>query len=356
MIRTVIVDDEYIARKGLRETIAWEKYDMEIVGEADSGRRALELVKHGQVDLMLVDITMPKMTGLELIRELRKEAPEVLSVVVTCHVGFEYARDAIREGAIDYLVKTELAEEEGAEENLKRISRKVHRLLERRRGEGRMTQESEELVLKGLCEEIWFVDRGELELLLESIRALSAVSSAFRRQVNEVLKEQQALYRIPAGRVSMGIPDEIYTADMLAGCVEQMANDIYTYFAGTGYREEILLSVLQAVNYMMRHLGEVGNQTDLCERFAISRSYFSRTFRDILGVNFLDYVQYARIQEAKKLLRERSVKTDEVAAAVGLDNVKYFNKVFSRAVGMSPAAYRRQAWNRSDQEEDGDEG
>ena len=73
MIRTVIVDDEYIARKGLRETIAWEKYDMEIVGEADSGRRALELVKHGQVDLMLVDITMPKMTGLELIRELRKE-------------------------------------------------------------------------------------------------------------------------------------------------------------------------------------------------------------------------------------------------------------------------------------------
>ena len=50
------------------------------------------------------------------------------------------------------------------------------------------------------------------------------------------------------------------------------------------------------------------------------------------------------------------MKTDEVAAAVGLDNVKYFNKVFSRAVGMSPAAYRRQAWNRSDQEEDGDEG
>ena len=96
MIRTVIVDDEYIARKGLRETIDWGKYDMEIVGEADSGRQALELVKTEPVDLMLVDITMPQMTGLELIRELRKAAPEVLSVVVTCHVGFEYARDAIR--------------------------------------------------------------------------------------------------------------------------------------------------------------------------------------------------------------------------------------------------------------------
>lgn len=351
MIRTVIVDDEYIARKGLRETIDWGRYDMTIVGEADSGRQALELVKHEQTDLMLVDITMPGMTGLELIRELRKAAPEVLSVVVTCHVGFEYAREAIREGAIDYLVKTELAEEDGAEENLLRISRKVHRLLERRSGQDGLTQESEAQILKSLDEEIWFMDRRELEILLEAARALPAVSSAFRRRVNEVLKEQQSLYRISEDRVSMEIPEEIYTAEMLAGCLERTANDVYTWFAEMGYREEILLSVLQAVNYLMHNLGEAGNQTELCERFAISRSYFSRIFRDILGVNFLDYVQYARIQEAKKLLRRRNVKTDEVAAAVGLDNVKYFNKIFSHATGMSPAAYRRQAWKRSEREE-----
>ncbi|QHW29950.1 response regulator [Paenibacillus rhizovicinus] len=125
MIRTLIVDDEHLVRKGLILTLPWGERGFQIVGEADNGEAALELMERTPVDLLMTDITMPAMDGFELMKRVKERYPSVLTVVLTCHQDFHFLQDAMRLGAVDYVVKTNLADEV-LEDMLKRISDRMH--------------------------------------------------------------------------------------------------------------------------------------------------------------------------------------------------------------------------------------
>lgn len=124
MIHTIIVDDEIYARKGLISVLPWEKVGFKIVGEASSGEKALEFLKSNRVDVVFTDLTMPGMSGFEFMKELQSEYPEMKAVVLTCHQDFGFIQEAMRLGAIDYIVKTQL-EKEKLEEVLERISTRI---------------------------------------------------------------------------------------------------------------------------------------------------------------------------------------------------------------------------------------
>ncbi len=113
MIRVLIVDDEKIARMGIISLMPWEKYDMEVVGEAPNGKKALDFIDNNPVDLLITDITMPIMTGIELSNIIKENYHQIAIVLLTCHQDFQYAKDAISAGVIDYIVKTQLEEENG---------------------------------------------------------------------------------------------------------------------------------------------------------------------------------------------------------------------------------------------------
>jgi DNA-binding LytR/AlgR family response regulator len=111
IFRTLIVDDEPIARKVLREELELVPV-VEIVGEADGGLPALELIEAYQPDLVLLDLQMPGMGGLEVMQSLKSRRSTPAIVIVTAHDGF--ALQAFEAGAVDYLLKpvgqTRLAE------------------------------------------------------------------------------------------------------------------------------------------------------------------------------------------------------------------------------------------------------
>jgi len=100
--KTLIVDDEPLARKVLREELEWLA-DVEIVGEAEDGPTALAKIAKDQPDLVLLDLQMPVMDGLEVIRSLKGGARVPVIVVVTAYDKF--ALQAFEAGAIDYLLK-----------------------------------------------------------------------------------------------------------------------------------------------------------------------------------------------------------------------------------------------------------
>jgi two-component system LytT family response regulator len=103
MIRTVLIDDEALARQRLRDFLADER-DVEVVGEYSSGRSAIRELPRVKPDLLFVDIEMPRVTGLEILRFLRGHFEQAPSVVfVTAHTS--YAVNAFDEGAVDYLLK-----------------------------------------------------------------------------------------------------------------------------------------------------------------------------------------------------------------------------------------------------------
>jgi len=101
-LRTLIVDDEPIARKVLREELG-SFDDVEIIGEADNGLSALEKISADQPDLVLLDLQMPEMGGLEVVRNLKHGTHMPVIVIVTAYD--KYALQAFEAGAIDYLLK-----------------------------------------------------------------------------------------------------------------------------------------------------------------------------------------------------------------------------------------------------------
>lgn len=120
MIKAVVVDDERLVRKGFISLIDWSSFGIVIVGDAADGKSALELLEQVEPDLLFTDITMPGMSGFELIKQVRVRFPRIRSVVLTCHHEFDYVQEALRLGAIDYIVKT-LLEPDSADEVIGRI-------------------------------------------------------------------------------------------------------------------------------------------------------------------------------------------------------------------------------------------
>ncbi|MEK3721155.1 response regulator [Paenibacillus sp. FSL H8-0034] len=104
-IRMLIVDDEPIICQGLRETIAWDTIDVEVAGEAYDGLEALQFAAKEPIDLVLTDINMDGMDGLELAKTLKERMPHIRIIILSGYDDFEYARRALRLGIEDYLLK-----------------------------------------------------------------------------------------------------------------------------------------------------------------------------------------------------------------------------------------------------------
>ncbi|HYH04211.1 MAG TPA: response regulator [Bacillota bacterium] len=108
MIRVMIVDDEILVRVGLKTVIDWQKYGFAVVAEAGNGRDALEKLKNGNIDIVLLDIKMPIMDGIELLHIIRVEKLPVKVIILSCHDDFDYVKECMKLGASDYLLKLSL--------------------------------------------------------------------------------------------------------------------------------------------------------------------------------------------------------------------------------------------------------
>ncbi|SFT16352.1 response regulator [Paenibacillus sp. BC26] len=122
MYSVLIVEDEPLARESLKYVIDWESCGFQIRAEAEDGKRALELMQRNHYSLVLTDIRMPTMNGLELIAKLR-EFTDVPVIILSGYEDFEYARQALKMGVHDYLLKP--VEEEDLIAILERIGRSI---------------------------------------------------------------------------------------------------------------------------------------------------------------------------------------------------------------------------------------
>lgn len=105
MLKIFLVEDEIVMREGIKKNIDWEKEGFEFAGEASDGELAYPMIQKIRPDILLTDIKMPFMDGLELSRLVRQELPETRIIVLSGYDDFEYARESISIGVTDYLVK-----------------------------------------------------------------------------------------------------------------------------------------------------------------------------------------------------------------------------------------------------------
>lgn len=116
MRKVLFVDDEVLAMEYLKNLISWEHYGFQVVGQARSGKRALELFDKEKPELVISDIKMAGMDGLELAMRLKQKEPDVVIILLSAYKDFEYAKKGFEYGVSNYLLKHELCEETLARE------------------------------------------------------------------------------------------------------------------------------------------------------------------------------------------------------------------------------------------------
>lgn len=144
MYKILIVDDEAIVREGIKNRIDWKEHGFECVGDSDNGRDALEAVKHLRPDVVLTDISMPFMDGLELSRHIVEQFPSTKIIILTGFDDFEYAQKAVKLQVTDFILKPitsaeirqmlnklklEMDEERGHQEHLNRMKQLLNESL-----------------------------------------------------------------------------------------------------------------------------------------------------------------------------------------------------------------------------------
>lgn len=105
MLKVLVVEDEELIRQGIVLGTDWEQLNCTVVGQAANGLEGLEQTRALKPDLIITDIKMPKMDGIEMVRALREAGCHVKVIILTAYDSFPYAQSALRLGAVDYLLK-----------------------------------------------------------------------------------------------------------------------------------------------------------------------------------------------------------------------------------------------------------
>lgn len=105
MIKVLIVDDEYLQREMVKNSADWESMGMIVAGEAEDGRMALKLSKEVRPDIIIMDINIPFLNGIEASTQIREFLPEVQIIILTAYGEFDYAKQALEFGAVGYVLK-----------------------------------------------------------------------------------------------------------------------------------------------------------------------------------------------------------------------------------------------------------
>ncbi|MEM5781396.1 MAG: response regulator [Lawsonibacter sp.] len=105
MLKVLVVEDEEMIRRGIVLAVDWAALDCVVVGEAANGEEALEAVERYDPSLIITDLKMPRMDGIEMLLALRERGNHAFVIILTAYDSFSYAQSALRLGAVDFLLK-----------------------------------------------------------------------------------------------------------------------------------------------------------------------------------------------------------------------------------------------------------
>lgn len=197
--RILIVDDEKIVADGLASYINWGEIGFEAAATAYSAEEALRIIKKEKIDVLMTDIIMGPVSGLELIERALAVNPQLYSVIVSGHEEFDYARTAIRLGVYDYLVKP--IEFEEVESLFGKLYQKMQRAEGNQENETKESEQeqSEGLIISRAKEYIreHFAEELSLSQLAEIVYVHPAyLSILFKKQTGENFTDFITQYRI----------------------------------------------------------------------------------------------------------------------------------------------------------------
>jgi YesN/AraC family two-component response regulator len=341
MCTIAIVEDENLERLALRKILADHLADCMILGEAATGEEAMALIDKADIDLMLVDINIPRPNGLEVLHYLREKNAATKVIITTAHDTFDMAREAIHLKADEYLLKPVRPQ---------LLIDAIRKCLDIHPTQsGRLHDHMNELCM--------FLSLDQYQNGVIRIR----------EYVNDIYAQQDA---VPARMIpdladalaqlgkDNGLFSDILHASRLR--LHSMRLDRHNRHKVMGELLSMIDALFQAarekfggtsdpmqkaLNFIERNLYKGTTLEETAEQSHVSSCYLSRLFKKRLGINFVTYLTRRRMEMAKELLCGSDMTINAVCMELSYNDLNYFCKTFKKETGMSPAKYRKQAEN-----------
>ena len=359
MYKVLLVEDESAIRRRIRNWSLWTEGEFELMGDAGDGEVALELIRENRPDIIITDIRMPFMDGLEFSEKAKLIYPDVHIIILSGYDDFQYAKKAIRIGVDEYILKP--VTPDALKSSLDEAARRIGNLSRKSYREYLRVREPEKE--EGQLEDIKAVDRDRIHDVLMTGDAREA-----ELFITDFVAENRAKFRSTLFRhyLIASLYSEI--SSMLNTLSLDSSQSIETVFSSDQAldrieNEDLLREELKAVmerairlrdeemkshnairracHYISRNYADsLMTMTDVADFVGLTPAYFSTKFKKETGKTFVRYTNELRIERAKALLKGTDSTIAEVAAAVGFDDPAYFDVIFKRETGMTPKQYK----------------
>ena len=321
MVKIFLVEDEKFVREGIKNEIDWKSYGFDFVGEAADGELALPLIEMSRPDILITDIKMPFMDGLELGRIVKEKFPETVIIFLSGYDDFDYAQKAIHIGASEYLLKPI------SKEKLLSVLKKIKTVIISKSNNTVENIKIEDIEIDIKKFDTSGFNKGKLKEFVISGNSLD-IESFVDVYMNTLGSQLKSL-----------IFRQYIIMDAFIELNNIFDNNVTEkeIFAGKNY--SFLLNKAKDFvekNYMNCDI----SLNNVAEYIGLSPTYFSTIFKQELGINFIDYLTKTRINEAKILLRSTDKRISDIAMEVGYRDQHYFSSSFKKYQGDTPKAYR----------------
>lgn len=360
MYRVMLVDDMEISLRQIKRMKLWNgETNFCIAAEAKNGQEALDILKNNPIDLLITDIKMPKVDGIELLKEVMESELCPCVVLLSDYEDFTYARLGIQFGAFDYLSKPANIKD------MLELLERVGQLLDKKKREVEMLRSLEEKLEEKIEDRF---PAAELEHLIEAIRQKSPETSKITDRLTntilvlfdkDLIKTGTALKKALSELVQKlreqhewldkfidptkyraidfsGMQSSEESADIFKKSVISLYNEIGNL--EYGYQDE------QIEYRICRHALERVDSSltieDISKILFMNRSYVSEVFRQKTGELLIEYITRIKMRRAARLLEQNALKAYEIALLIGFKDTEYFSRIFKKYMGMSPSAYR----------------
>ncbi len=364
MYRVIVADDEMLARDRICRYLA-QMPGVEVVATVWNGQLAKEYLEHHDVDLIISDIRMPVLDGLELAAWVRNHCPECHVILISVYEDFVYAKKAIQFGVKSYLVKpissdgliqaiSQLIDERSDFEHrnlyVQNIQFEKNRILT-----GESLQNPKFCVANHLQGR-----KGTLfvfEDLRDQLNNRELLPIAFSNILQWSARRCDCSFLEKNGRRYLYVA--LFSEEAFVPTEDELENRLLRLL-GDGFgvsrvgdfsssRELRALcdsvkdrgedAIVLIKKYITEHLGSEINRDAAAAYACMAPAYFSRYFKKMTGLSYQEYVQNARMEEAERLLR-MGMHIKEVCKLVGYQDRNYFSRLFKKHTGHTPSAYR----------------
>lgn len=334
MYRVLVAENEPWIRDGIVEMVERAGDEFEVVGEANNGKEALALACELWPMILLTDICMPEMDGLELIRRLTEERIPMIHVVISGYDNFEYARQAIRCGVTEYLLKP--VEFGDLRETLFKCVEKLTEVKELNGYLMRMQQ----LLEHGHALEAKTLLRKHAGLL-DSVLRLKHLNPGARRTLLSLYEGKllTLLDEMQAGGRKSAMPSAEDDAVIQRYFRELL--EAWIIHRPAQQSQNVKYALQNVCRHIREHYRDDLTLSEMAAMANLSMSHFGFLFKQQTGSTMVQYINEIRVAEAKKLLLETDHKAYRIAELVGYASLPYFTRVFKGVVGLTPNEYRK---------------